>query len=235
MGAAYRYLHLHGFASSHRSRKGVHLRRALQRRGVVLELPDLNRPDFERQTYTAALAHLDEIAARQDAAGDPRPWRLSGSSLGGYLAARWAEGHPGRVDRLALLCPAFDLPAQWEALLGPAALRRWATVGHLLLPDATGRPRPVHWELVTDARRHPPRPAPPCPTLIIHGRADEVLPIESSRSYATAHADRARLVEVEGDHSLMAALPRVTDELLSFYDLAGPGVQPAPPNTGEPA
>ena len=28
--------------------------------------------------------------------------------MGGYLAARWAQLHPERVERLFLMCPAFN-------------------------------------------------------------------------------------------------------------------------------
>jgi len=234
--ARYRYLHLHGFASSHRSRKGLHLQAALASAGVRLELPDLNRPSFEQLTYDAALAHLDQLATAQSAAGDDRRWRLSGSSLGGYLALRWAALRPELVERLALLCPAFALPGRWEALLGTAALRRWEQQGTLPLPDALGQPRPVHWELVRSARRHPARPNPPCPTLLIHGRDDEVLPLGGSQAYAAEHPERVQLVEVPGDHSLAAALPELTQQILDFYGLGAAGPTPsAPPEVSDDA
>ncbi len=55
----------------------------------------------------------------------------------------------------------------------------------------------------------PPPPATidalrrPAPTTIIHGIADEVIPIEHSRTFARDHG--ARLLEVEDDHRLAAA------------------------------
>lgn len=190
-----RFLHLHGFASNAQSVKGQRLAEAFSQRGVSLETPDLNRPSFATLTYSACLQYLEEMLA-----GDA-PVVLSGSSFGGYLAARWAELHPDRVERLLLLCPAFDLVGRWPRILGQPAMAQWERDGTLVFPDRDGKPTPVHWGLVEDARRHPTHPEVPCPTVIIHGTQDEIVPIASSRDYAAAR-DHVRLVEVDDVHTL---------------------------------
>lgn len=43
---------------------------------------------------------------------------------------------------------------------------------------------------------------PPCPTTIVHGVRDEIIPVEVSRSFATEFS--AQLVEVDDDHHLGA-------------------------------
>lgn len=212
-------MHLHGFASSSRSRKGIYLAGAFAARGLCLELPELNQPSFARLTYSAALEALDLLYSLGSLAGSR--WRLSGSSLGAYLAARWAELHPERVDRLVLLSPGFNLVERWPALLGDGAMARWEREGVLSLPDAVGELVPVHWSFIEDARGHPRRPEVPCPTLIMHGRGDETVPIEHSRSYAEARPDRVRLIELDDDHSLLGSLERICREVFAFYGLAG--------------
>ncbi|MBM4319860.1 MAG: alpha/beta fold hydrolase [Deltaproteobacteria bacterium] len=211
----HRYAHLHGFASSSRSQKGTYLAGRLAARGRILELPELNVPSFAELTYGGALAALDELEARAEPA-PPFRWRLSGSSMGGYLAARWAELHPARVDRLVLLCPAFDLIRRWEEQVGAATMQRWQEQGFLELPDADGRLVPVHWRFVEEARRHPPYPEVGCPTLILHGRQDESVPIESSREYAAARP-HVQLVELDDDHRLLGSLERIGDEVERFF------------------
>jgi pimeloyl-ACP methyl ester carboxylesterase len=211
MDQDYHYAHLHGFASSRFSHKGLFLARCFEALGLNLDLPDLNRPSFQKLTYTDALSVVDEIDA---AAGNGMPWRISGSSMGGYLAARWAELHPHRVDRLVLLCPGFNLRSRWEILIGREAMKRWEEEGSLELCDAFGQSVPVHWGLIEDIRRHPPWPEVPCPTLILHGIRDEIVPIEHSRRYAEERPDRVRLVELEDNHSLMASLDRISREAL---------------------
>ena len=129
----YRYAYLHGFASGARSTKGVALRERLAKRGIELWLPDLNRPSFARLSHRAMLAHLDEMDRLA-----PAPWRFIGSSLGGWLAARWAELRPQRVDRLVLLCPGFNLAARWPLLFGQQAIHDWRDRGTMMVPERSG-------------------------------------------------------------------------------------------------
>lgn len=192
---AVRYVHLHGFASSRTSTKGQKLAAALASHEVELELPDLNCPSFAQLTYTACLQHIDALLA------DASRVRLSGSSMGGYLAALWAARNPTRVERLLLLCPGFDLPSRWPQLVGAPLMAQWERDGVLPIPDRSGNTVLVHWEFITDARGYPTHPDVPCPTLIVHGTRDDVVPIESSRAYARGR-DHVRLVEVDDVHTL---------------------------------
>ncbi|MFH2000467.1 MAG: YqiA/YcfP family alpha/beta fold hydrolase [Planctomycetota bacterium] len=212
----YGFAHLHGFASSAQSRKGLLLAEAFAARGVWLQLPDLNRPSFARQTYSDALKVMDELDA--DLPEGVR-WRLSGSSMGGYLAARWAELHPDRVDRLALLCPGFNLGKRWPDLVGRDRFAQWEREGTLLFSDATGKEVPVHWGLIEDFSRHPACPDVCCPTLIIHGIRDEVVPIETSRTYAADRPGLVKLIPVDDNHYLMQSLNRIQEEILDFFEL----------------
>ncbi|NVB37829.1 alpha/beta fold hydrolase [Pseudenhygromyxa sp. WMMC2535] len=204
-----RYAYLHGFASSSLSAKGQALRRVFDGLGRTLHLPDLNYPSFAELSYTGMLEAFDRFDRQLDAGRSPRSeparWRLIGSSMGGYLAARWAALHPERVDRLLLLCPAFDFAQRWPQLLGDKAFADWERAGSLPMPGPAGAPVEVHWGLVEDGRQHPPRPAVPCPTTIIHGTRDTVVPIDSSRSYIAEHPE-VELIEVDDDHTLMASL-----------------------------
>lgn len=50
---------------------------------------------------------------------------------------------------------------------------------------------------------------PPAPTTILHGRADDVLPIAGSRRFAAEHG--LRLVEVDDDHRLAASIPAMLE------------------------
>ena len=208
-----RYLFLHGFASGPASRKGQALAAAFAARGLALLRPDLNVPDFAHLTHTASLTAVDAAAGDGGA-----PVVLIGSSLGGYLAARWAELHPARAARLVLLCPGFDMIARWPQLLGADAIARWRAHGVLAFPDGAGTPTPVHWAFIEDALRHPPTPAPPCPTLVLHGTRDDVVPIATSRAYAAAHP-AVRLVELDDDHALLASIDRISAEIAAFLAL----------------
>lgn len=214
----HRHLYLHGFASSRQSRKGVELRQRLARDGIELELLELNVPSFERQTYSAILESIDRID-RDTPAGVKL--RLAGSSMGGYLAARWAELHPERVDRLFLLCPGFDLPARWPLILGRDQIDRWRRDGMLPVEDATGQKRPLHWKFVEDALTHPKYPAVRCPTTIVHGRRDAIVPIELSRKFRERHRF-VELIEVDDEHVLHDSIDRIAEAMRDFFT-AGDG------------
>ena len=208
--------YLHGFASGPLSKKGMLLAERFRGQGVELRLPDLNRPSFSRLTVTEALEAVDELVAGVEASGDGAGrWRFVGSSFGGYVAARWAELHPERVARLLLLCPGFDLLSRWPLLLGREAFERWERDGVIPLADGAGRMTPVHWGFVEDARRHPPFPEVPCPTRIVHGTRDEVVPVETSRRYAAARP-LVTLREVDDDHGLLASVEAIAAELEGF-------------------
>lgn len=209
---AFAYAYLHGFASSALAKKGTHLRDALA--PVELLLPDLNRPSFAKLSVGAMLDALDAL---HDARGRPR-WRLIGSSLGGWLAARWAELHPERVDRLVLLCPAFDIPARWPLLLPPGAFERWQAQGELEMQDATGRLVPLHFGFYEEARAHTAYPRVTCPVTLVHGTRDDRVPLASSRRWLRDHP-HARLVEVDDGHDLIASLPVIEREVRRAFEL----------------
>ena len=196
-----RAVYLHGFASSHASRKGQWLRERWGGRGVELETPDLNIPSFAQLQMSAILAHLDGLYGRGERVF------LVGSSMGGYLAARWCELHPERVGAAVLLCPGFDMERRWQAALG-ASFEQWEKTGAIEFGDAWGQGVAVGWGLLEDARRHPPYPRPRVPTTIIHGVRDQVVPVEVSRGYRRDWPE-VDLVEVDDDHLLLANLERI--------------------------
>ena len=183
--------------------------------GLHLERAELNVPSFSELTFTGALGVVDEMVAAGPASAR---WCLFGSSMGGYLAARWAELHPDRVERLVLLCPGFNLLERWPELVGAQDMARWAAEGWLDFPDALGVDTPLHYEFVLDCQRHPGWPEVPCPTLIVHGVRDETVPIESSRRFA-ATRPQVSLIEVDDEHSLTDSLPIIERASVAFLGI----------------
>ncbi len=211
------YAFLHGFASGALSTKGTFLRERLAARGVSMWTPDLNAPTFGAMTYTSMLAEIDRLDDRVR----PARWNLVGSSMGGYLAARWAELRPDRVGRLLLLCPGFDLPSRWPALLGEQEFRAWERRGWTPVDDALGRQQELAWSFLEDSRRHPAWPRAVRPTRILHGSRDDVVPTEGSRRWAAAHAD-VELIELDDDHRLMRSLATILANVEAWFGLRGP-------------
>jgi hypothetical protein len=207
-----RHAYLHGFASGPLSKKGQRLKAAFAERGLELFLPDLNAPSFRELSPDAMLGRLDALDAER---GDEEGWGLIGSSLGGWLAARWAERRPERVRRLLLLCPAFDLARRWPRLLPPGSMERWARDGALTVPDGSGTPQPLSYAFYEEACAQPAFPEVRCPTRIVHGTRDAQVPIEGSRAYAAARP-HVELVEVDDGHDLLASQDRIGELALDW-------------------
>lgn len=206
-----RYLYLHGFASGPLATKAQAASRALEQRGLTLERPDLNIPDFAHLTVSAALDAIDQLAAQ-----DQAPISFIASSLGGYIATLWTLKNPERVAKSLLLCPGFGLVERWPSLIGAANFERWRSHGSFPFEDGAGVPTPVHWRFIEDIQLYNSTPPPIRPTRIIHGRQDEVVPYESSHTYAARYPQQVSLISVDDDHRLTHSLEVVEEQILTW-------------------
>jgi len=195
-------LYVHGFASSPQSRKAVQFRAALAAHGVPVDIPAMDRGDFEHLTISGQLDVL-ENAIRG------KPVCLIGSSMGGYLASLYAAAH-SELARLVLLAPAFGFAHRWNEKAGepkPANLE----VFHY----GDNKMRRVNYGLIEDALRFPPAPDFKQPAWIFHGIHDDVVPIEYSRAFAAAHTN-VRLTELDSDHELLNVLDQIVVAAVPF-------------------
>jgi pimeloyl-ACP methyl ester carboxylesterase len=205
-----RWLYLHGFASGPQSHKGLALSRHYEARGVTLERLNLRLPSLEKLQLSAG------VQATRDAIGGPRDRAvLFGSSLGGLTAALAAQ-EDARVCALVLMAPAFDLVGRWRRRMTADHWAAWESSGWLEIQDyAEPRKTGLSYDFVRDAEAVQARlgawPDVRVPTLIVHGRSDETVPIEGSRSWAAGQR-HVRLVEVDDGHELVASLPIVAAE-----------------------
>ncbi len=201
--------YLHGFASNPKTKKGRAIADAFEAQGHPMAILDLNRPTFSTLTLTAQLEAVDAWAH------DKERVSFVGSSMGGWVATRWAELNPLKIEKLVLLAPAFDMASRWPKRLGAQGMAAWRAHGALPFPDGDGIPTPLHWGFIEDAITHVATPGSPAPTLVIHGRQDAVVPVEGSRTWVEAHP-LASLIEVDDQHELNGSLPLVVAESLRF-------------------
>lgn len=224
------YAYIHGFASGPHAAKGQMLQESFKLAGMHLRLPNLNQPSFDKMTFTDALSELDRMHRVLVEQGDDIVvWRLIGSSMGSYLAARWAELHPECVDRLLLLSPAFDFPSVIRGMAGESTMREWQAKGTWACPGPDGKLSQLHWNFVDDASRHPAEPRVLCPTLILHGRNDVLVPVGIAEKYANAH-EGVDLVVVDDDHGLIKSMPLIIDLISHFFEIYPSLIPTLPPN-----
>ena len=207
--------YFHGFASGPASTKAQLVRSRLAELGHELVIPDL-APDFTRQTITTQLAIAEQMLAGE-------PAILMGSSLGGYLAALVAARRPERVRALILLAPAFAFAPRWEAQLGPDVMAHWRRHGVMpVMHYGREREELLSVELLDDARRHPDEPDPVAPALVIAGRFDDAVPLDSVQAFAAKRPER-ELVVYDAGHQLTEVLEPMWERMRQFLSRFGIG------------
>ena len=139
---------------------------------------------------------LHRVAERARAEHPGLPVVLIGHSMGGLIATRYAQRHPGELDALVLSGPAVGGAPELEMLLtldpipevpiDPAILSRDASVGQAYADDPLvwhgPFKRPTLQALVTAVRAVADGPdLGDVPTLWIHGEEDQLVPLAATR------------------------------------------------------
>jgi hypothetical protein len=208
------YIYLHGFASSPNSAKAQYLSDRFAEIHKKIKIPDLNAGDFFHLTITR---QITQIASQ--IGDDATPVTLIGSSLGGLIAAHLGQQYP-QVERLVLLAPAFGFLGHWMGKLGNEQLVSWEQEKSLMVYHyGEGKYLPLCYDFVTDAGRYIENVLQrPIPTLIIHGREDQVIPIQASQDFAKSRS-WVKLIELESDHALSNVLPVIWQETCLFCQI----------------
>lgn len=239
------YIYLHGFASSPQSSKAEYLRDRFAASEIDLNIPDLNQGDFSHLTITRQIKQVAALFPQpprnSEASGGLAPPRISegsgglapplskegyggvtliGSSLGGLTAALLAQKYP-QVKRLVLLAPAFGFLSHWLPKLGEEQLQRWQTEKYLLVHHyGEKRSLPLHYQFIVDAAQYNDEKIQcSIPTLILHGRHDEVIPIQASRDFAQYNPG-VQLIELDSDHALGNVMAEIWHSIQIFCHLA---------------
>lgn len=209
-----RYIYLHGFASSPQSAKAQYLCRRFAEVGIHLITPELNLGDFSQLSLTRQLTQVEQLKMEE-------PVMLIGSSFGGLTAAWLAQRQILPVSRLVLLAPAFQFLAHWLPQLGAENLARWQQQGYWSVYHYGNQCEELlSYNFIRDLEQYADAELTiPIPTLILHGRGDQVIPISSSREYA-AERSWVKLVELESDHSLANVMEEIWQAIGDFAQIS---------------
>lgn len=132
-------------------------------------------PDLIVPDFTGSL--WERMETLYPILGDERDWNIIGSSFGGLMGAIFTCQHPGQVRRLVLLAPALMLP-EFASFLDASASLPLAGTGSTSTQPVT------------------------VPTTVIHGTADEVVPLEEVRRIAQKVFANLTYRIVDDDHRL---------------------------------
>ncbi|MEH2290914.1 YqiA/YcfP family alpha/beta fold hydrolase [Nostoc sp.] len=208
------YIYLHGFASGPKSAKARDIGDRFTQIQTKLKIPDLNAGDFSQLTITRQLA---QVAA--EFSNDSIPVTLIGSSLGGLTAAHLGQQNL-QVQRLVLLAPAFEFLSHWLPKLGDEEVQRWQQEKYIMVYHyGEQRSLSLSYNFVTDAAQYQEKLLQrPVSTLILHGKKDEVIPIEASRDFAQSRP-WVELIELDSDHALGNVMEEIWQAIRLFCQL----------------
>ncbi|MEH2357911.1 YqiA/YcfP family alpha/beta fold hydrolase [Nostoc sp.] len=208
------YIYLHGFASSPKSAKAQDISDRFTQIHTKLKIPDLNAGDFSQLTITRQIA---QVAAELN--NDSTPVTLIGSSLGGLTAAHLGQQNL-QVQRLVLLAPAFRFLSHWLPKLGDEEVQRWQQEKSIMVYHyGEERLIPLSYDFVIDAAQYQEKLLQrPISTLILHGKKDEVIPIEASRDFARFRP-WVQLIELDSDHALGNVMEEIWQAIHLFCQL----------------
>lgn len=210
-------IYVHGFASSAASTKASFFAAKLGERGIPLETPDLNEPDFSTLTVSRMVKQVTDAVDRHPTATDIV---LIGSSLGALVAVQVARQRPDRIHRVILLAPALEFGGKAPPALGDRDLDQWRTTGRTnVFHYGYGRMLPVGFELYADACTYDCSDVRlSMPIQIFQGRNDTVVAPESVERWA-ATRPIAELHMVDDDHQLGRSLDYIWTESARFLGL----------------
>ena len=213
-----RVVYLHGFASSPQSTKAQFFARKFAEAGVEFEAPALDQGNFEKLTVCGQLRVVEQKVT------DGEKPVLMGSSLGGYLAALYADQHPKAVDRVILIAPAFQFLERWKARLSAQEIAQWEQTGWApVYHYGSKTEQHLGYQFLEDAEKYDAIPDYHQRGLILHGTEDRVVPSQVSYDYALKHA-HTRLALFKSGHELTDVLEDLWLETAAFLEIAGPRV-----------
>ena len=173
----------------------------------------MNCDDFRHLTITR---QLKQVAITLE---PHKSVTIIGSSLGGLTAAHLGEKLL-QVKRLVLLAPAFEFLSHWLPNLGQEVIQRWEKEKYLMVHHyGEKRGIPLSYDFLTDANQYQEKILQrQVPTLILHGKHDEVIPIEASRNF-TQKRSWVDLIELNSNHALGNVMMEIWQEIQDFCQL----------------
>jgi pimeloyl-ACP methyl ester carboxylesterase len=206
---------LHGFLSSPQSAKITGIPRYLREQGhsvASVSAIDLypTKQDFEEMTLSKliekVITELEKLP----------PVVLIGSSHGALIAIWVSHRRPDLVQRLVLLAPALFY---YRNLSGRYEVEAWRRQNHILFnyPRFGGETR-LGYQYIQDLKTYENPPAVTLPTLIIHGTADQFVPLSDTDEYVRTKAgDLLTVHRLEGGNHRLSNVPELVNIRLSEW------------------
>ncbi|MEK6964507.1 MAG: alpha/beta fold hydrolase [Nanoarchaeota archaeon] len=195
----------HGFTSTKESKIYLELQEELNAQGIgTLRYDYYGRGEsdgrFEETTLTSVLASLQAAIQYARTQGNYQI-ALMGASFGGLLSLLTAARDP-TIQTLILKSPVTNPLVFWKNRLSLQRIEQWKKEG-ILHYDNCGERFDLNYTFWKDLQRYSTLDEAKnihCPTLIVHGDQDPVVPISQSQTLAHLLNTKVRVVH-GADHS----------------------------------
>lgn len=132
---------------------------------------------------------------------------LFGSSFGGLISTLFTFLYPTRITKLILMAPALGFSAQRLVKMHNIHLGRWKESGVIhVFHFRYDQEIPLGYSFYEDLLSNPPPKIKKLridvPTLILHGKSDDVVPLSWSQQFVEINPE-ATLHILNGDHQLL--------------------------------
>jgi uncharacterized protein len=206
------FFYLHGWASSPQSNKAQLFKQCFEQQGLDLQIPDLNQNDFFHLTLTRQIQQVQALLPHS-------PVTLMGSSLGGLTALWLAERQP-QIQSIVLLAPALNFLTHCQTVIGEVQYAQWREEGELAVYHyADECERLISYDFIEDIHQYVESDLQrSVPTLILHGRFDEIIPIQTARDFSSSRP-WIQLEELDSDHGLNDVSSQLWQASKSFFHL----------------
>ncbi|MFX0060983.1 MAG: YqiA/YcfP family alpha/beta fold hydrolase [Candidatus Hermodarchaeota archaeon] len=221
MTTSHKIVYFYGFISSPLSTKAQYFKKQFKNQDIDLEILDLipNAESFTNMRPSRLIKKIHTFVMMRDY----EDITLMGSSFGGFLAAWYAARHHERIKNLILMAPALKFSAERAVKILGTTLTEWKERGSVSIPHVRfSKEVPLSYSFVEDLINHPPPDfsvlAAPIPTLIFHGKNDDVIPVKWSEDYASDRSN-VSLNILESDHQLLDQLDAMWIDIGKFLEL----------------
>ena len=199
---------VHGFSSSKNGHSTRNLAAELTNRCMDFFNIDLggcgeSEGNFAEQTISSSVDDLNAAIDFVKVKGYKKI-NLFGSSAGGLTVMATALSHP-EINKVGAKAPPSDYPSQRLEKNGKKFMDEWKEKGYTYKVKNDGTKLRINYSFIEDAKKwvmYDKIKDIKCPILIIHGDADEMVPIGYSKKL-DKNSTNLKLIILEGaDHAL---------------------------------
>lgn len=199
-------LYLYGFASGPQSDKAQFFKNKFTSLGVTFDIFDYIPDEESFRNLTTSLL-LENLHSYIELNYPKEHIILFGSSFGGFLLTWYVSRHPERIRKLILMAPALRFSVSSVCKIHGITPSLWKKQGFVLVSHYRyNREIPLNYTFYEDLLTNPPPDFKnveiPIPTLILHGKSDEVVPVAWSQTFADLN-QQVLLYTLEGNHQLL--------------------------------